>query len=67
MTNFGKDIKLTREQINAALEIVERECRQRRICEGCIFNGGFNKDGKRKCKLANYPGKWNLANKEESE
>lgn len=66
MTN-GRDNTLTRDQIFTALEMVELECRQRRICDGCRFNEGFNKDGKRKCKLANYPEKWNLASKEADE
>lgn len=56
--NKGKT--MTREQMLMALMLTAKECRERRICEGCVFNRGFNKDGQRKCVLAVYPSKWDL-------
>ena len=64
-SNRGKT--MTREQMLMALMLTAKECRERRICEGCFFNRGFNKEGKRKCALAKYPHNWTFTDEAKKE
>lgn len=64
-SNRGKT--MTREEMFMALTLTAKECRERRICEGCVFNRGFNKEGKRKCALAKYPHNWTFTDETKKE
>lgn len=58
---------MTRDEIYSALAFTARECAARATCEGCAFNRGFDKDGKRKCGLAKYPHNWQIPGMKEKE
>lgn len=51
---------MKRNEVFEALAIIKKECQNRRICDGCLFNGMFDADGKRICTLNNYPKNWKM-------